>query len=55
MNFTTDNGIRITAIPEDIVSNKSLVKDTVEMVDNDSDDSVLALKFLPFELMKGCV
>jgi hypothetical protein len=40
VNFASSDCIDIVSIPDDMISNKSLVKDTVEMVDNDSDDSV---------------
>ena len=43
MNFTSDDRFDFLTIPDDMISNKSLVKDTVDMVDNDSDDSVRAL------------
>jgi hypothetical protein len=44
VNFTGCDGADCNILPDDISSMKSLVKDTVEIIENDSDDSVLRFK-----------
>ena len=44
VNFTSCDGTDFNTLPDDISSMKSLVKDTVEIIENGSDDSVLRVK-----------
>jgi hypothetical protein len=55
VNFTNLDATDINTLPDDISSMKSLVKDTVEIMDNDSDDSVLDLRLLGANLQRVCL